>query len=156
MKSFTACRHFTLGLMAVRRVATLLTSIDLYLARPTKYFGKNILHQKNLFLNSITPTAIFLRFFLHLFHALPPYQVYTRSYGEWPSGHLFCVGTVHEGVWIFFKDLLKKAKRNLILRSQTSTETMVSKARRCIEQIRSEKQGHGQVNLHWENRRWNN
>ena len=45
MKSFTACRHFTLGLMAVRRVATLLTSIDLYLGHRTKYFDSNILHE---------------------------------------------------------------------------------------------------------------
>ena len=155
MKSFTARRHFTLGLMAVRRMVTLLTSIDLYLGQPTKYFDKNIWH-KTIISEFNNTNGDFLRFFKHTFHALPPYQVYTRSYGEWPSGHLFCVGTVHEGVWIFFKDLLKKAKRNLILRSQTSTETMVSKARRCIEQIRSEKQGHGQVNLHWENRRWNN
>ena len=62
MKSFTARRHFTLGLMAVRRLVTLLTSNDLYLGHQTKYFVKNILHKALIFEFNNT-NGDFLRFF---------------------------------------------------------------------------------------------
>ena len=62
MKSFTARHHFTLGLMAVRRVVTSLTSIDLFLGYRTKYFGKNILH-KTLTFEFKNTNSDFLGFF---------------------------------------------------------------------------------------------